>query len=496
MDEGTSHLTSPYDEVLYPSKTLPQTHPSRLATVAFLRGMQPAPIGRCRVLELGCGTAANLIPMAFHHPESEFVGLDSAERPIALGRSIISDLGLRNITLHLMDLREAKPEQLSYFDYIIAHGVYSWVPQPVRERLLAISRELLNPQGVAYVSYNAYPGNHFRDLVRGMMRFHISAFETPSDKIGQARGLLKFLSDSKTKSDYYLDVIRAELHRLLKYSDTGFFHDDLNEINQPFYFHEFIGDARRHRLQFVGEAGPNDLNLAELSPEVSSKMHALENGDEIVREQFKDFIRGTAFRQTLLCRAELELAPRLLGDRVRRLYTRCDAVQVATTENEGPLKAVFQQASGVKVEIVHPLIASAVSYICSQYPRSVSFDELLQTTRSMNGSRSGTDDQSDEAATMEGALAQLFQQGFLLLSICPAKVVNRVSERPAASTLARFQLKNGQPATNSLHMSFHFPDPFARQLLLLLDGTRDRQTLARDLLAFSKAKEGAIFETG
>lgn len=185
MNKADDHLTSPYDEVLYPSGTLPQTHPSRLATVAFLRGMQPAPIGRCRVLELGCGTAANLIPMAFHHPESEFIGLDSAERPVDLGRSIISDLGLGNITLHLTDVCEANPERLGYFDYIIAHGVYSWVPQPVRERILAISREMLNPQGVAYISYNAYPGNHFRDLVRGMMRFHISAIETPEDKIGQ-----------------------------------------------------------------------------------------------------------------------------------------------------------------------------------------------------------------------------------------------------------------------------------------------------------------------
>jgi tRNA G46 methylase TrmB len=113
MNEVASHLTSPYDEVLYPSRSLPQTHPGRLATVAFLRGMQPAPIDRCRVLELGCGTAANLIPMAFHHPESEFVGLDLAECPIALGRGSVSDLGLRNITLHLMDLRNANVERLA-----------------------------------------------------------------------------------------------------------------------------------------------------------------------------------------------------------------------------------------------------------------------------------------------------------------------------------------------------------------------------------------------
>ena len=496
MDEPSGHSISPYDEVLYPSRTLPQTHPSRLATVAFLRGMQPASVARCRVLELGCGTAANLIPMAFHHPESEFVGLDLAERPIALGRNTISDLALRNITLHLLDLREANPEQLGYFDFIIAHGVYSWVPAPVRECILAICQKMLNPQGVAYVSYNAYPGNHFRDLARGMMRFHVSGFETPADKIGQARGLLKFLSESKTERDYYLNVIRAEFERLIKYSDCGFFHDDLNEINQPFYFHEFIANARRHRLQFVGEAVPNQLNPEELSPSVAAKMNELEKGDEIVREQFKDFIQGTAFRQTLLCHAELELAPRLLADRVRCLYAKCDAVRLETSESEGPLKAVFRHASGTEVAVAHPLVARALSYICSQYPRSVSFDELLETAHCANGSECGASDQGNEAAILEGTLGQLYQQGFLPLSICPTKVVNRVSERPAASQLARFQLQSGQLATNPLHMSFHFPDPFARQLLLLLDGTRDRETLIRDLVEFSRSTEGGIAENG
>src|SRR5258708_5874366 len=174
-----------YDKVLYPISSFPQTHPSRLATVAFLRGVRPTPIDRCRVLELGCGACRNLIPMAFHLPNSEFVGLDLARNPIASGRAFVAELGLRNIALHPIDFCQATEEQFGKFDYIIAHGVYSWVPQPVRERLLGVCREMLNPQGVAYVSYNAYPGNHFRDLVRGMMRFQASCFETPGEKIGQ-----------------------------------------------------------------------------------------------------------------------------------------------------------------------------------------------------------------------------------------------------------------------------------------------------------------------
>jgi SAM-dependent methyltransferase len=223
-----------YDEVLYPAQTFPQTHPNRLATIAFLRGMEPAQVNRCRVLELGCGVGSNLIGMAFQLPESQFIGLDLARRPIASGQTFVRELGLGNIALHSIDVCEANPERFGRFDFIIAHGLYSWVPQPVRERILAICREMLEPQGVAYISYNAYPGNHMRDLVRGMMRFHTAGFENPIDKVGQARGLLKFLAGSTRKSDYYYAAIQAQFERTLKYVDEAFFHDDLSEVNQPF----------------------------------------------------------------------------------------------------------------------------------------------------------------------------------------------------------------------------------------------------------------------
>ena len=150
--------------------------------MAILRGLEPAPINRCRVLELGCGVGLNILGMAFQLPSSEFVGLDLAQRPIASGQASVTGLGLQNISLHSMDLCDASPERFGTFDFIIAHGLYSWVPQPVRERILALCREMLNPQGVAYVSYNAYPGNHLRDLVRGMMRFHTAGLEDPIDK--------------------------------------------------------------------------------------------------------------------------------------------------------------------------------------------------------------------------------------------------------------------------------------------------------------------------
>ena len=145
-----------YDTVPYPTGSYSQTHPDRLATVATLLGHQPAPPGRCRVLEIGCGNGGNLIPMAFAMPESTFTGIDLAATPIAQGEKLV-EVGLKNITLLQQDLTTYAPEREA-FDYVIAHGLYAWVAAPVQDRLLAVCRAALAPQGVAFRELQRAPG--------------------------------------------------------------------------------------------------------------------------------------------------------------------------------------------------------------------------------------------------------------------------------------------------------------------------------------------------
>ena len=96
-------MQTPYDRVPYPGLPFAQTHPDRLATLAILFGLAPAPVTGCRVLELGCGDGGNLIPMAFEQPGSEFLGIDLARSGIEQGRRAIESLGLPNIRLEQAD---------------------------------------------------------------------------------------------------------------------------------------------------------------------------------------------------------------------------------------------------------------------------------------------------------------------------------------------------------------------------------------------------------
>ena len=153
--------TTSYDEVPYADRVHPATHPDLLAVVATLFGMSPARPDRCRVLELGCASGANLIALAETLPGSSFVGIDLSPRQVAVGRQKVRARGLTNVALHAMSLVDVG-EALGLFDYVLCHGVYSWVPAEVRDRILAVCSSNLMPQGVAYVSYNCYPGWHAR----------------------------------------------------------------------------------------------------------------------------------------------------------------------------------------------------------------------------------------------------------------------------------------------------------------------------------------------
>ena len=112
----TEHEPTPYDALLYPGKPFINTHPGRLATLAWLHGMQPAPVSRCRVLELGCGDGGNLIPMAYQSPDSQFIGIDLSRRSIAAGNERLAGLGLSNISLLHLDVMDIGAD-FGVFDY-------------------------------------------------------------------------------------------------------------------------------------------------------------------------------------------------------------------------------------------------------------------------------------------------------------------------------------------------------------------------------------------
>lgn len=305
-----------YNEVLYVGQAYPNTHPDRLATLAILHGIDCAPIQSCRVLEIGCGDGANIVPMAAALPSAHFVGIDYAARPVERAQRMVTDLDLRNVRIAELDLREF-PSDAGLFDFIIAHGLYSWIPPDVRIQLMPMIARHLAPNGIAYVSYNLFPGCRVRQIVWDMLKFHTRECPNPPSKLAAARSLIALMANSEAPSNSSEEALRAEFRKLAAVPDFGLLHDDLNDNNHPVHFREFVGDAEGSGLAFLVESDLSGGAAGDFAPSVR-KM--LERMDRLAAEQYIDFLHLRSFRGSLLCHAAAFPGFGLRPDRVASMH--------------------------------------------------------------------------------------------------------------------------------------------------------------------------------
>ncbi len=476
----TDQTLTTYDEICYPNAALHQTHPDRLATLAKWFGLSPAPVEHCRVLELGCGDGGNLIPMAFGLPASQFVGIDLAPNPIAKGQATINALGLNNIALEKMDILEVSRD-FGEFDYIITHGIYSWVPEPVREKILDICHSNLADEGVAYISYNAYPGCHMRNMMREMIAFHLREVDQPVEQINEARAFVKFLAESEGEPAVYKLFLEKQFEDITARSDGAFYHDDLSAMNQPFYFHHFMADAGRHGLQYLSEANIQDIQIGGFAPQVASALRALGNQSIIAKEQYLDFLKGKQFRQTLVCHQSKTLNRDPQPELMQSFFATSSARPArAKPDLRSNAVEAFTGKNGAAMQTGYPLAKAAIFALCEAYPQALGFSELLKKSLQLLGFFAHQ--QAQYADALGKILLQTYEAGLIDLQSYQPRLTVTANDYPVASPLARLQIASGNPSvTNLRHESIKVEDGMSKQLLSLLDGTRDRAALIKDL---------------
>ncbi len=463
----TTAAGSAYDRILYGSLPVADAHPDRLATLACLFGLEPAPVEACRVLELGCGDGSHLIPIALSFPGSRCAGVDVAGVPIEAGRQLAGKLGLGNIVFHQLDLADVDAG-FGEFDYIIAHGLYSWVPPAARDRLLAVCKSNLARNGVAFVSYNTYPGCHLRDMMREMMLYQSRDIADPELKLKHAYALVNFLASSEPKSG----ALREELAALQSRSAPSLFHDDLAEVNEPVYVHQFVDHARRHGLEYVAEAEFKAVQYGGLSHETVQTLRLVAGGDKIQEQQYLDFMRCRRFRQTLLCHRELPVLDAPDAQRVTQLRVASFLQPVsACPDLDSASEEEFRSSGGQSLKTNLPLAKATLFCLSKRWPLAVPFGDLAGEVRLQLSPG------PDTPMPLAELLIRLCTSGVVELHSVPSKFTTEVSERPRAFSLARVQARGGTRITTLRHTTVELQDDLVRQLLLLADGTRDRQQL-------------------
>jgi SAM-dependent methyltransferase len=452
-----------YDDAPYESHPFAFSHPSRVAAVARLMGLETPLVSTCGVLELGCAGGGNLIPMAMAFPAARFVGIDLSARQIADARETAQTLGVANVDLRVMNIRDVG-DDFGRFDYVIAHGVFSWVPPDVQEKLLSVCARNLSPHGVAMISFNTYPGWLARDVLREMMQLHARGAATEAGRAAAGREILKRLGEwLAPQTTPFAQIIRDEVAASADWTDYYLLHEYLERDNRPFYFRKFVDRAAAHGLKYLGDAEPGTSAVEQFPVEMQESLRATAR-DALELEQTIDVLRKRTMRKTIVCHADVPLAAEMAPERMKGMFVAASLKRAADRDDE------FELASAHRLTSQNPATAAVLGRLADAWPQALPADSF-----------------SPDAAVI---LLQLIRRDAAEVYAHPPVFARTPGERPIASPLARLQASRGPKVTSLRHETVSLDEP-RRQLLELLDGAQDRAGLVEEIAAAVEADPGA-----
>ncbi len=491
-DLKTAQITSSttYDETPYESYPYAQTRPESLKAIAHIFGLETPALETARFLELGCASGGNMITHAMHYPKAKFVGIDLSQVQVEMGNKQIQALGLKNMELKAMSITDIT-KSLGEFDYIICHGVLSWVPEVVRDAIFRVSQENLSKNGIAYISYNTLPGWNMVRTIRDMMMFHSRNFKEINEQVQQSRLLLDFVKDSLEGSNSpYGEVMSAEAKLLSTQPDHYLRHDHMEDINFQFYFHEFMKDAAKRDLQYLGDASLASMYAGNLPKQISDKL--AEVTDIVRSEQYMDFVTNRRFRSTILCHKNVQLKRNITGNSLDGLYFSMKivpekALKDVKLDNNDSLEFYYMGNKDNKLNSNAPAL-KALLYIFNEAVNfAMSPKELVAKIKE----KLPNNKLSDEQIMIEimSNITRLVFCGYITIATEKPTFLNKASDMPKISDLARIQLESKQGwVTNEVHDRINL-SPLDLFMMRYLDGKHNKDQVIDKLVGHVESKE-------
>jgi SAM-dependent methyltransferase len=468
VDKAVEQVRADYDAAPYDSHAFPQSAPGQLAAIAYLFGLDVPDVSTARVLEIGCAAGGNLIPFAAEHPMAHTVGVDLSDVQINQGRLRVQALGLPNVELITADIAQIDLSSLGQFDFIIAHGVYSWVPETVQEAVLLAIGTLLAPKGVAYLSYNVYPGWKAKEIVRDAMLMFASTKQTPDEKVRYARGMIDFL-EAATPAEGLMARVLAD-YKAVESNRRDYYvlHEELETYNLPCYFFELVERAHPHGLGYLADAQPQLMFAENFGRAVAEKLAQECQNSQILLEQYLDFVVNRTFRQSLLVRSDRlsQISYQLKHNRFQKLHFAAVPVDPDAT----PVAS-------------DPVVKTTLAVLGARLPWTVPYPELTATV--VSELRSSGIAKAEIRRRINHLLESLIRSGRVLYRLAPVApapsptpwLLDEPPRRMAELTRDEEDASTFNPWHETLLLS-----PVDRHLLPLLDGTRDREELVSALL--------------
>lgn len=464
-----------YDEVPYPNLVHGRSHPRTTGAMAALFSLDPPPVETARVLDLGCAAGMNILAMACDLPEATFVGLDISKNQIETARQMASDLGLNNITFHCDTFEgeslAALPDKS--FDYIICHGVFSWVAPPLRQSILNVFGRLLADDGVGYISYNTYPGWHFGNVVRELMLRDMDPTSPALARVLAARQALDRHLDASEDRSLSRALLTAERELLGEHSDSYLFHEYLTPEHHPLWFKDFAGSLGAHGLTYVADALPGLVLPSTQDGRIAHLMEALspeDRADPIAQQQAIDDHLNNRFRRSVIARAHHRPTLTLDPAKLSRLHLRLPRDHIIVTDGAPSVRD--RRSRLIPIQLASARVA--LEELRRVSPSSLPLRELVDL---------GPEPPHTEAAHAQrallGTIVGLIFAEALEVTLSPVRCATSLPPRPVVPPLNRYQAHRGDPIASRLFVS-ELVGELGLALVKRLDGQHGVDELVAD----------------
>ena len=427
---------------------------------------------------MGCASAGNIIPLAARFPAARFHGIDISQAQIARGQKRCDALALGNLTLETADLADFAARldnsPANHFDYIICHGVFSWVPVNVQTDILRILHRSLAPNGIAALSYNVLPGWQARGIVRDICLDAARGAKGAHQRVALARKALSERAAAMFAEEPYAAEIKSEAARLEQQPASYILGEYLSEHNTPFHFREIAERTRQHGLAYLCEADlPSTL--------ATRPQHASAQGlDHCAGQALSDSETRRTFRRSLFVHAGEPVKPVLESasrGAIARLHLS-SPVQFDPDRSRGRLHT-FRDHKGYAFTTDNAAVRACYEALGSVYPSTLPGIELLKSAP-----------ERQRPFVFKGLLA-LVAQGRATLSAAPLKT-GLTQSKPRLWNVARVELADRQPWLSTLRHTAVAPPKEVLAAMETLDGTRTVAEL--DVLAQATTTDASTRE--
>lgn len=465
-------LEQGYDEIPYDSYPFDYNRPENLKAISTLFGMSPVKLENARILELGCSDGGNSIRFAECYPDSYTLGIDLSGIEIKLGQERIEQLGLKNIELKHLSITDLD-QTYGKFNYIICHGVFSWVPDFVKESILRVSNELLNENGVVFISYNTLPGWNMVGTIRELMLYHAANFPDIKQKITQARAAVNFLNETLDgQKTPHAEFMKSFAKVIAEKEDHYVRHEYLAEENKAYYLNDFIKMAAKYSLQYLGDTDVHRMYVRNLPVNTAKKLGAI--NDIVKTEQYIDFIRNTQFRCTLLCHNTVRITRNITSKLINSFYFTA-SISPAIPKKDiyyydtKPLIFFVNNNKEIKIPISSPGLKACFLVLSNNNGNPLKAKEIADLALK---NLKNEDKESIKNEFLNNVLRLIFA-GYVKIFSDKPKFTYKISNKPKISKLAMLQIKVDHPHgkiwfTNQVNQLIVL-EPYQKTIVAMLD---------------------------